>query len=179
MYESGRSVRPVKADMFSRSQTCRGKSHSPVAWMARGRETNSSKPIDEAVVRTVSEFSGRNASERRGSPETDMPRRSRYWVSVEDRMFHRSVADAVEHSGGVLATARERGHVEATGEARLVPVRNRRSKVGRITGSTGKAVEGERESEGRVVAMKRSNSRGAKAPCCAATLPPKCEAGAR
>ena len=36
----------------------------------------------------------------------------------------------------------------------------------RITGDTGKAVEGERESEGSVVAMKRSNFRGAKGPCC-------------
>ena len=54
---------------------------------------------------------------------------------------------------------------QATGEALLVPPRNRRSKVGRITGETGKSVEDERVAAGSVVAMKRSNVRGAKGPC--------------
>src|SRR5262245_5310182 len=54
---------------------------------------------------------------------------------------------------------------QATGEALLVPARNRRSKVGRITGDTGKSAEGERVAAGSVVAMKRSNVRGAKGPC--------------
>ena len=94
-------------------------------------------------------------------------------------MKHRSMADAVGTSGGVVAAARAQGHVEATGETRLVPGGNDRSKVGRITGSTGKAVEGERESDGHVVAQRRGNARGAKVPCCFATLPPKREAGAR
>ena len=38
--------------------------------------------------------------------------------------------------------------------------------VGRITGNTGKSADGERVSEGCVVAGKRGNARGAKAPCC-------------
>src|SRR6201998_2580530 len=54
---------------------------------------------------------------------------------------------------------------QATGEALLVPARNRRSKVGRITGDTGKAAEDEKVAAGSVVAMKRSNVRGAKGPC--------------
>ena len=53
-----------------------------------------------------------------------------------------------------------------TGETLLAPLRNWRRKVGRITGRTGKATEGERESEGLVVARKRSNARGAKGPYC-------------
>ena len=53
----------------------------------------------------------------------------------------------------------------ATGEALLVPARNRRSRVGRITGETGKSAEGERVAAGSAVAMKRSNVRGAKGPC--------------
>jgi hypothetical protein len=36
----------------------------------------------------------------------------------------------------------------------------------RITGATGKSVDGERVSEGHIVAKKRSNVRGAKEPCC-------------
>src|SRR5271157_2383470 len=53
----------------------------------------------------------------------------------------------------------------ATGEALLVPARNRRSRVGRITGETGKSAEDERVAAGSAVAMKRSNVRGAKGPC--------------
>src|SRR5262249_13793347 len=37
------------------------------------------------------------------------------------------------------------------GEASLVPVRNHRSKVDRITGQTGKSIEGERVADGSVV----------------------------
>ena len=40
------------------------------------------------------------------------------------------------------------------------------SKVGRITGDTGKSVEDERVAVGFAVAWKRSNARGAKGPCC-------------
>ena len=54
---------------------------------------------------------------------------------------------------------------QATGEAFLVPGRNRRSKVGRITGETGKSAEDERVAAGSVVARKRRNVRGAKGPC--------------
>src|SRR3981081_3316875 len=54
---------------------------------------------------------------------------------------------------------------KATGETLLVPARNRRSKVGRITGETGKSAKDERESDGPVAVMKRSNVRGAKGPC--------------
>src|ERR1700739_2193029 len=54
---------------------------------------------------------------------------------------------------------------QATGEALLVPARNRRSKVGRITGDTGKSREDERGAAGSGVARKRSNVRGAKGPC--------------
>jgi hypothetical protein len=54
----------------------------------------------------------------------------------------------------------------ATGEALLAPGRNHRSKVDRITGATGKTIEGERVADGSVVAIKRSNVRGAKGPFC-------------
>jgi hypothetical protein len=37
--------------MFSRSQTCQGKSQSPVAWIARWRETKILKPIDKTIKR--------------------------------------------------------------------------------------------------------------------------------
>src|SRR6516225_7142511 len=47
----GKSARPVvcpvKAGMFSRGQSCRGRSQSPVVWIAEGMETEPSKPIDK------------------------------------------------------------------------------------------------------------------------------------
>jgi hypothetical protein len=51
----GKSARPVvcpaKAGMFSRGQTCRGKSQSPVVWIAEMMETETLKPIDKASLR--------------------------------------------------------------------------------------------------------------------------------
>jgi hypothetical protein len=41
-------VRPEKADVFSGSQPRRGKSQSPVTWVAGWRETKTLKPTDEA-----------------------------------------------------------------------------------------------------------------------------------
>ena len=61
--------------MFSGSQSRRGKSQSPVTRMAAWKETETLKPIDQAIARMVSESPGRNASERRGGPERLKPRR--------------------------------------------------------------------------------------------------------
>src|SRR6516225_8186448 len=46
---------------------------SLVAWIAECRETESPKPIDKAIVRMVSESSGRNESERRYGLEKRKP----------------------------------------------------------------------------------------------------------
>src|SRR5215471_14782758 len=66
----------------------------------------------------------------------------------------------------------------ATGEAVLVPPRNRWSRVGHITGETGEVADGETVAEGLVVAENRSNVRGAKEPCCQAVPRAVGEAGA-
>jgi hypothetical protein len=55
---------------------------------------------------------------------------------------------------------------QATGEAVLVPSRNRWSRVGRITGDAGKSADDETVAAGSVVAVRRGNARGAKGPCC-------------
>jgi len=44
---SSPDVCPVNAGMFSREQTCRGRSQSPVVWIAEEMETEPSKPIDK------------------------------------------------------------------------------------------------------------------------------------
>jgi ParB-like chromosome segregation protein Spo0J len=43
-------VCPAKAGMFSRRQTCRGKSQSPVVWIAEVMETETLKPIDKVPL---------------------------------------------------------------------------------------------------------------------------------
>ena len=67
-------VRPAKAGMFSGSQSHRGNSQNPVAWVAFAEETKRVKPTDKAILGMVSESSGRNESERRGGLESIDPR---------------------------------------------------------------------------------------------------------
>jgi len=85
---------------------------SPVAWMAGRRETEYLKPIDKASVRDVSESPGRNESERTGGPESENPWRPSPQPWGEGSMVGRNLIDTVNHSGGVVATARWQGHAE-------------------------------------------------------------------
>ena len=50
--------------MFSRDQTCRGKSQNPVVWIAEVIETETLKPIDKVSLGEIYESPGRNKSER-------------------------------------------------------------------------------------------------------------------
>jgi len=99
-------VRPEKADVSSGGQSRRGKSQSPVTWMAAWKETDTLKPIEKAIARMVSESPGRNVSERSGGPERLKLRRSS--LTVERRRQHGTshLADAAVRSGGVRAAAR-------------------------------------------------------------------------
>ena len=74
--------------------------------MAGRRETEYLKPIDKASVRDVSESPGRNESERTDGPESENPRRSSPQPWDEGSMISRKLIEAVNHSGGVVATAR-------------------------------------------------------------------------
>jgi len=80
-------------------------------------------------------------------------------------MIYRNLIDAMNHSGG---WKRRHGDedVSATGEARLVPSRNRR-KLGRSYNRLNREIDRRRAGGGRsVVARRRSNVCGAKRPCC-------------
>lgn len=46
------SVRPDKAHLFSKRQSCRGKSQNLVAWVAMWRETKMLKPTDKATFKS-------------------------------------------------------------------------------------------------------------------------------
>jgi len=158
-------VRPAKAGVFSRSQSCRGKSQSPVARWQRAPRDRDAEAHRQRRRRTVAshqavmQMNGDVASKfciRRPSPQK----------SGEGSRADRRLTDAVSPSGGVKPTAWWQGYAEQLEK----PSSPRReiggSWVGRITGDTGKSADGERVSEGRIRARKRGNARGAKAPCC-------------
>ncbi|MDK2951537.1 MAG: hypothetical protein PWQ77_1202, partial [Kosmotogales bacterium] len=50
--------------MFSGRITHQSKSQSSVAWIAMGKETELLESIDKAIMSMVSEYPGRNESER-------------------------------------------------------------------------------------------------------------------
>ena len=139
---------------------------SPVVRIAGWRETKILKPIDEISLgeitshRAVTTVNAKVASKVRSPEGRVLNRRAKAaWGS-------RNLTDAapsLRRGGSDSTVART---CRATGEALLVPARNRRSRVDRITGSTGKSIEGERVTDGFVVALRRGNARGAKEPCC-------------
>jgi hypothetical protein len=105
-------VRPAKAGMFSGRQSHRGKSKSPVAWVASAEETKRMKPTDKAILGMVSESSGRKESEPRSGLVKICFRKSRSLVRNEDCMAAGRLADAACHFGGVVGTARWQGRAE-------------------------------------------------------------------
>ena len=57
-------VCPVNAGMFSRGQSCRGRSQSPVVWIAEEMETETFEAYRQDLPRGGYESPGRNKSER-------------------------------------------------------------------------------------------------------------------
>jgi hypothetical protein len=165
-----RSARPVvcpaKAGMFSRRQTCRGNSQEPRSLDSRVAGNQDSEAYRQGLPWGDHESPGRNESERASGLENEWIRGPSLQLKGEGSMGCRNLTDAASRSrrGGSDSTVART--CRATGEALLVPGRNHRSKVDRITGTTGKTIEGERVADGSVVAMKRSNVRGAKGPRC-------------
>ena len=164
--------------MFSGSQTHRGKSRNPVAWVASAEETKRMEPTDKAVLGTVSELPGHNESEPRGGLDKNIPKAE---PSIVGRRLHvrSQLTDAILHfrRGGRGSTVTRT--CQATGETVLVPSRNRWSKVDRITVKSGKAMKGETAAARPVVAKKRGNACGAKGPCCISKSDSTREVGVR
>ena len=147
----------------------RGKSRNPGFWVAFVEETRGMKPIDKAALGAVSESPGRNESEPIGGLETINPKAEPFGSGRRQQdvpQFDRSGRSLRRGGRGSTETRTCR----ATGETVLVPARNRWSKVDRITGATGKAVEGETVAARLAVAKKQGNACGAKRPCCTTSL---------
>ena len=82
-----------------------GNSQNPLARMEGRRETDCLKPIDKAIFGMVSESSGRNESKGIGGPENNSPRGRILRRGMKATWNSGKMANALEHSGGVLATA--------------------------------------------------------------------------
>ena len=76
------------------------------------------------------------------------------------------LTDAAGHSGGVSSDSTMTRIMPSNWRSPPRPVAKSAEQGNRITGDTGKSGNGERVSDGSVVAKKRSNVCGAKGPCC-------------
>src|SRR6266852_2863387 len=66
-------VCPAKAGMFSRRQTCRGRSQSPVVWIAEAMETKTFEAYRQDLLRGGYESPGRNKSKRIVASKVSIP----------------------------------------------------------------------------------------------------------
>ena len=105
-------VRPAKAGVFSRRETYQGKSQSPVARRAGGRETNLLKPLDSLIHGMGASLQAVAQANAQVAPKVRSPGgRACNWKG-EGSMGRRTLADAADHSGGVGATAWGQGHAK-------------------------------------------------------------------
>src|ERR1700750_1660286 len=104
-------VCPGKAGMFSRRQSCRGKSQSPVVRIAEEMETEPSKPIDKI---SRGEITSHRAVSKENAwwPGKKEPRGPSLPPKGEGSMSSRPLTDTAVPLGGVEATARGQGHAE-------------------------------------------------------------------
>lgn len=105
-------VCPVKAGVVSRKETSQGKSQSPVARRAGGRETNFLKPLDNTIYGMVASFQAVAQANAEVAPQVSSPGGRTCNRKGEGSMGRRTLADATDHSGGVGATAWGQGHAE-------------------------------------------------------------------
>jgi hypothetical protein len=103
---------------------------SPVAGRAGRRETDGPEAPRRPRPRDECELSGRNASEREVAPKVSSPGSRARNREGEGRTTRRKPMDAAGCSGGVVSDGTTARTHRATGEALLVPPRNRR-KLGR------------------------------------------------
>jgi hypothetical protein len=168
-----------KADVFSGSQSRRGKSQPPRSLDGRAKGDRRSEAHRQTHQEDGSESPGRNGSERTGSLDKWKPSGGRAHIGrAKAAGPPASWPRRWVPSGGVRATARWQGH----GEQLEKPSSSRRESGGAgrsyNQGTPGKSTGDERVAEGPVVAMKRGNTRRAKGPCCSAAPPTRRKAGA-
>jgi hypothetical protein len=111
-------VRPVKAGVFSRRQSCRGKSQSPVAWMAAWLGNRDAEAHRQRRRKDGGESPGRNASERKMWPRNSVPG-GRALKNRAKAAGLTALTDAMRTSGGVKPTAWWQGYAEQLDETTI------------------------------------------------------------
>jgi hypothetical protein len=130
-------VCPAKAGVFSRRETYQGKSQSPVARRAGGRETNLLKPLDSLICGMGASLQAVAQANAQGAPKVSSPGGRACNRKGEGSMGRRRLADATAHSGGVGATAWGQGHAKQLERPAASRCEIGGSKVGCITGPPG------------------------------------------
>src|SRR6266446_1653311 len=105
-------VCPAKAGVFSRRETSQGKSQSPGARRAGGRETNLLKPLDRLICGMGASLQAVAQANAEVASKVQSPGGRACNREGEGSMGRRSLADAAVHSGGVGATAWGQGHTK-------------------------------------------------------------------
>ena len=98
--------------MCSRRKTYQGKSQSPVARRAGGRETNLLQPLDSLIFGMGASLQAVAHANAQVAPKVSSPGGRACTRAGEGRMGRRTLADAADHSGGVGATAWGQGHAK-------------------------------------------------------------------
>jgi hypothetical protein len=160
------AVCPAKAGVFSRRQTYQGKSQSPVARSAGGRETNLLKPLDSLIFRMGASFQAVAQANAEVASKVRSPGGRACNREGEGSMGSRRLADTThplrrgwERRHGnkdTLSNWRSPPHPTGT------PAEKGRS----YNRCPGQSTEDERVAEGAVGARKRGKARGAKGPYC-------------
>jgi hypothetical protein len=122
---------------------------SPVAGRVGRRETDGPEAPRQPHPRDGRELSGRNDSEREVAPKVSSPGGRARNREGEGRTARRKPIDATGRSGGVVSDGTATRTHRATGEALLVPPRNRR-KLGRPYNRRHREVGRRREGDGWV-----------------------------
>src|SRR5258707_778491 len=91
-------VRPAKAGMFSRRQTCRGKSQAPRSLDSRVAGNQDSEAYRQGLPWGDYESPGRNESERATGLENEWIRRPSLQLKGEGSMRCRNLTDAAPRS---------------------------------------------------------------------------------
>ena len=105
-------VCPAKAGVFSRRKTYQGKSQSPGARRAGGRETNLLKPLDRRIYGMGARLQAVAQANAQVASQVSSPGGRACNRKGEGSMGRRRLADATDHSGGVGATAWGQGHAK-------------------------------------------------------------------
>lgn len=124
------------------------------------------KPLDKVSLSEMNECAGYNESERSSSLVIVEPRWPNVCIPREGNMSVRKVTHTPKtHRRG----GSDDMHIRiwyATGETLLTPERKSRKQGRHYNRTNGKCADGERESDGVIVAKMPGNAGGAKYPCC-------------